>query len=474
MIFNSVTFLIFFAAFLLAYFSTRGTLRLVVCLVGSYIFYGWWDWRFLSLILLSTLIDYFVGLWMADQADNTIRKRLLILSLVANLGLLGLFKYYNFFIDSFQELLAVFGIHESRLTLNLILPVGISFYTFQTMSYSIDLYRRAIEVERNFIRFATFVAFFPQLVAGPIVRAKDVIPQFKKDHPFDWDRVMLGLGLILLGYFKKSGIADSLAPVVDKTFLAPEGHTSLSLIIAVFFYAFQIYCDFSGYSDIAIGTALMLGYRFQTNFNKPYFSKNFSEFWQRWHISLSEWLRDYLYVPLGGNRHGTAKTYRNLMITMLLGGLWHGANWTFVFWGGLHGLYLVGQRLLSPLDLKTRLKLPPLIFDGLALTVVFSLTCFAWIFFRSQSFSEALTVLQGIFAFDDLSFEEVKYKFLVIKGFLLIGLLVTGELVAGYLPIIPQVIIRRPALRAVAFASIIWIIAALGTFDGNQFIYFQF
>jgi len=347
MVFNSLPFLVFIGIFFPLYFSLRGRFRLWLCLIASYIFYAWWDWRFLSLILTSTLIDYLIGLRLNRETDTTKRQWLLRLSMVMNLGFLGFFKYFNFFVESFQDILLSLGLEPDLHTLHIILPVGISFYTFQSMSYTIDVYRKEIPVERDFLRFATFIAFFPQLVAGPIVRAKELLPQFAADIKFEWNRFSFGLSQVLWGFFKKVAVADSLAPFVDQCFAAPESFSALHLSLGVFFYAFQIYCDFSGYSDIAIGLARIMGFDFPDNFRTPYFSRNFSEFWTRWHITLSSWLRDYLYIPLGGNRQGTFNTYRNLMLTMLLGGLWHGASWVFVFWGFLHGLYLVGQRLFS-------------------------------------------------------------------------------------------------------------------------------
>ncbi|WP_420453983.1 MBOAT family O-acyltransferase [Rubrivirga sp.] len=475
MLFNSIPFLVFLPAFLAAYFATRGAARLAVCLAGSYLFYGWWDWRFLGLIALSTGIDYVVGLKIAGAEAQPAKRRWLMLSLTSNLGLLAVFKYFNFFLDSVWRATGFFGFSESPAFLAVILPVGISFYTFQTLSYSIDLYRGTIEVERNLLRFATYVAFFPQLVAGPIVRASLLLPQLRRDHPFLWSGFLLGLGQVLLGYVKKVAIADSLAPFVDRVFDAPEAFTPISVVIGVFFYAFQIYCDFSGYSDIAIGLARMLGYDFGVNFDTPYFSRSFSEFWTRWHISLSSWLRDYLYIPLGGNRGGTLFTYRNLVITMLLGGLWHGASWNFVLWGALHGLYLVLQRLIGPSygRLVERLRIPRVVSDGLSLVVVFALTCFAWIFFRSPTWATSMDILQQIASLDRLAFADVQLKVVVLKGFLLIGMLVTAEAWSKTV-VVPSAVLDRPVARTLAYAAALWLIVLFGTFDGGQFIYFQF
>ncbi len=475
MIFNSLVFIAFIAVFLPVYFSLKGRTRLLWCLGASYFFYGWWDWRFLSLILTSTLIDYFVGLRLENTHDQDQRKRLLWISVVVNLGFLGFFKYFNFFIESFQELLLTFGLQPSFNTLYIILPVGISFYTFQSMSYTIDVYYRKIDVERNFLRFATYISFFPQLVAGPIVRAREFLPQFKRDRQFDWDRFIAGSGQVLWGFFKKVAVADSLAPFVEQCFDMPATFSSLHLLIGVVFYSFQIYCDFSGYSDIAIGLARIMGFDFPDNFRTPYFSKNFSEFWTRWHITLSSWLRDYLYIPLGGNRHGTAKTLRNLMITMLLGGLWHGASWVFVFWGFLHGLYLIVQRIIGPHfgRLLNYIKIPTMVQAGINIAVVYFLTCFAWIFFRSPDFSTATQVISGIASFENFNFESIINKFWVAKGVALISMLLLVE-IADIRVNFSRLLIRNPLFRVVSFATLLWLIAFMGTFGANAFIYFQF
>ncbi|MAT56144.1 MAG: membrane-bound O-acyltransferase family protein [Saprospirales bacterium] len=475
MIFNSLPFLVFVAIFIPLYFALKGRARLLLALAGSYLFYGWWDWRFLSLIAISTLVDFWVGAAVYKEQDEKRRKRLLLLSMVVNLGFLGFFKYFDFFIASFVELLQSFGLQPSVSTLGIILPVGISFYTFQSMSYTIDIYRRKLEPEHDLVKFATFVAFWPQLVAGPIVRASDFLPQFRSDHPFEWDRFTKGSAQVLWGFFKKVAIADSLAPIVDQCFSDPMSFGSVNLYIAVFFYSFQIYCDFSGYSDIAIGFARMLGFDFPANFRTPYFSKNFSEFWTRWHISLSSWLRDYLYIPLGGNRHGTAKTYRNLMLTMLLGGLWHGANWTFVFWGWLHGMYLVVQRLFSNVWTGTMrtLRAPGWLNAGLSILLVYLFTNLAWVFFRSPDFATAAAVLQNMASLEGFTVAQIMNKFLVAKGVLLIGFLLLVE-ISDFRFNYSQLVVRQPVFRLASFAVLLWLIAFFGTFNSNAFIYFQF
>ncbi len=511
MVFNSLTFLVFAASFFPLYFSTRGRTRTWVCLLASYLFYGWWDWRFLTLIIFSTVMDWWFGLWIShrdspeetrsqwengsktlrffgkitENASKTAwsRKTVLVFSMVMNLGILGLFKYFNFFVENFSALISSFGLKPSLTTLHIILPVGISFYTFQSMSYTIDVYRKQISREPSLLKFATFIALFPQLVAGPIVRAADLLPQMGSDKKFSWLRLHSGLGRILWGFFKKVAIADSLAPFVDQVFAGPETFGSLHLLIGVVFYSFQIYCDFSGYSDIAIGLARIMGYHFPENFRTPYFSRSFSEFWTRWHVSLSSWLRDYLYIPLGGNRHGRICTYRNSLLTMLLGGLWHGANWAFVFWGFLHGLYLVAQRICAPgwQRLVRMTRLPKFAAGVVEMTFVYALTLLAWVFFRSgsvglaggDSFATAGKVISGIGSMEGFRFGAVINKFQVIKGILLIGILLIAETTNTRFQW-NTLQVRRPEWRLAFFAVLLWLIALFGTFGANAFIYFQF
>ncbi len=475
MIFNSLEFLVFITAFLLLYFSLKGRARLWLCLLGSYLFYGWWDWRFLGLIGLTTLMDYSLGILMERSTIERDRKRLIYFSVTINLLFLGFFKYFNFFADSFREMVLAFGLHPSDTTLSIILPIGISFYTFQSMSYTVDIYRREIEPERDLVRFAAFVSLFPQLVAGPIVRARDFLPQFKTDKPWDWDRFMSGLTRVLWGFFKKVAIADSLAPFVEQCFSAPTTLSSLHILIGIFFYSFQIYCDFSGYSDIAIGLARILGFTFIENFQTPYFSRSFTEFWTRWHISLSSWLRDYLYIPLGGSRGGKLRTYRNVMLTMLIGGLWHGASWTFLFWGFLHGSYQVVQRIIQPYarQFYKTLQLPVFLGRGLDMLIVYLLTCFAWIYFRSPTFAVAEQVISSVLSFENFNWASVTNKFIAFRCFLLIAILLTVE-VTNFRFHYAQLLIQRPVLRIVAYACLFWLIALMGTFGASSFIYFQF
>ncbi|MFK7979425.1 MAG: MBOAT family protein [Saprospiraceae bacterium] len=475
MLFNSIAFFVFIGIFLPVYFFLKGKPRLWLCLLGSYFFYGYLEYWFLSLILISTLVDYSVGLFLAKESDESRRKRLLVISMVVNLGMLGFFKYFDFFIESVQDLILSFGMTPSFNTLHILLPAGISFYTFQSMSYTIDVYYKKIPAEQDFIKFATFISFFPQLFAGPIVRAKQFLPQFSMDKKFNWDRFNSGSGQMMWGFFKKIVVSDSLAPFIEQCFAAPETFSSLHLLVGVIFYSFQIYCDFSGYSDIAIGLARMMGFDFPDNFKTPYFSQGFSEFWQRWHISLSSWFRDYLYIPLGGSRNGTFNTYKNTMLTNLLSGFWHGASWIFVFWGFLHGIYIIIQRLLGKpfgrfLD---TIKMPKFGRVAINLFLVYSATCFAWIFFRATSFGNALDVITGIGKFENFTFGSIVNKFWFVKGVLVIGLLLAVE-IADLKFNFSHLVTNKPVFRTVSFATVLMLIAFFGTFDGNAFIYFVF
>ncbi|WP_236612928.1 MBOAT family O-acyltransferase [Cesiribacter andamanensis] len=425
------------------------------------------------LILFSTTLDFTVARALERSQEGGRRKKLLLLSILVNLGILACFKYFNFFMDSTLELLNYLGFHANYQLLQIILPVGISFYTFQSMSYTVDVYRRRLAAEKDFVTYATYISFFPQLLAGPIVRASDMLHQLRTDKRFDLYNFQAGLSIVLVGLFKKVVIADSLAVFVDAAFAYPENYPPLYLLLGVIFYSFQIYCDFSGYSDIAIGLARMLGFKFPLNFRMPYFSKSFSEFWERWHITLSRWLRDYLYIPLGGNRGGQFKTYRNLMLTMLLGGLWHGASWTFVFWGFLHGTYLILQRVVEWARAALGIRLPRLLNAVLSIALVYSLTCLAWVFFRSPDFATASLVLSKIASISDLSFSALPNKFIIAKGVALIALLLVVEYISLRVNL-SKIMLRYPAFRLAAYASIIWFIALFGSFTNSQFIYFQF
>ena len=477
MVFNSIVFFIFIGTFLPLYFALKGRARMFLCLAASYLFYGWWDWRFLAIVAFTTILDYSLGILIENEQDNKKKKRLVIISVLANLGFLGFFKYFNFFADSFVKVLDSVGFQSNWHTLHIILPIGISFYTFQSMSYTIDVFRNEIKAERDFWRYATFVSFFPQLVAGPIVRAKTFLPQFQGgDRPFVVNKFNEGLAQVLWGFFKKVAIADSLAPYVDQIFSFPDNFSALSCLIGVILYSFQIYCDFSGYSNIACGLAEMMGFEFPWNFRTPYFSKNFSQFWTRWHISLSSWLRDYLYISLGGNRGGKYMTYRNNMLTMLIGGLWHGANWTFVFWGFLHGAYLILQRVLGkPFgDFENFIRLPKWLQNAIDIAIVYTLTCFAWIFFRAANFTLAGKVIQKIVSGEGMSWDTVVDKFTVIKAIILIFILLSAEIMHNNKENLQNLSVVNPVFRVAAFATLIWLMSFLGTFNADSFIYFQF
>ena len=394
MIFTSIEFFAFIAAVLLVMrFSKREEDRRLVLVFASYFFYAWWDWRFCFLLLASTTVDHYVGLRIAEAHAKTIRRRWLILSLCANLGVLGFFKYMNFFMDSFREAFLVAGIRMPE-HLDIILPVGISFFTFQTMSYTIDVYRGVLPPTRSFRDFALFVSFFPQLVAGPIVRGSTFLPQLGTVHPLRMENVRAGAQLFLRGFLKKALFADTLGIYVDPIYQNPELYSSGTCWMATFAYAAQIYYDFSGYTDMAIGVARALGFELPENFRHPYLSRNISDFWRRWHISLSTWLRDYLYISAGGNRLGATRTYFNLMLTMFLGGLWHGASWNFVAWGVLHGLALGIHRAWRG-DARKQVEGGFVQQVGSwALTFLFVSLC--WVFFRAENFDITLAVLKKL------------------------------------------------------------------------------
>ncbi|MCA8986188.1 MAG: MBOAT family protein [Planctomycetaceae bacterium] len=401
MLFNSFTFWLFYAIVLLLYWRMRHRGQNILLLIGSYFFYGCWDYRFLSLIAFSTLVDYYVARKISDSDRPSTRRYWLFSSMVTNLGILAFFKYYGFFAGELVALSEAVGVPLLLPTLQIVLPVGISFYTFQTMSYTIDVYRRDCEPARNLLDFAVYVSFFPQLVAGPIERAAHFLPQVLKERHYRAGDFEQGMSLIVLGLFKKIVIADNMAVLVNSIFSTPTSELSgLEVLVGVYAFAFQIYGDFSGYSSIARGISKWLGFDLMVNFQRPYFAIDPSDFWRRWHISLSQWLRDYLYIPLGGNRRGSVMTYRNLMLTMVLGGLWHGANWTFIVWGFIHGLLLCGYRLLAPRfagqnsnDSMSRLNGQRMV----QMVVMFHLICLTWLLFRAENISQANTMLWLVF-----------------------------------------------------------------------------
>ncbi len=476
MLFDSALFLWFFAAvYLIAWaLFERLTARTLWLLGASYLFYGSWNAKYLLLIILSSAIDYALGRKLGQSDDLRVRRTLLWSSVVMNLGMLGVFKYFNFFSSSISASLAALGVEVSTLRLDILLPVGISFYTFQTMSYTIDIYRRELEPVKRPIDFALFVAFFPQLVAGPIVRARDFLPQLLTRPTFLAREHMMGIYLIAGGMFKKVAIANYLSVnLVDRVFETPHVYSSLEVLCGIYGYALQIYCDFSGYSDVAIGAALMLGFRLPENFDRPYQATNLQEFWRRWHISLSTWLRDYLYISLGGNRGGGWRTYRNLALTMVLGGLWHGASWNFVIWGALHGGALAAHRKYREwmrgrptLDALTRTRW----FKGGALVATFHFVCLAWVFFRAQTLPEAMAVLEALGPLSHDAGNISATLWLVLVGAL--GWHLTPRLWALRLR---EGFIRLPtALQALLLVTLTIALARVKGIDVVPFIYFQF
>lgn len=368
--------------------------------VASYYFYGSWDWRFLFLIFASTVVDYVVGVLLADQDDQKKRKILLCTSMAVNLGILGFFKYYNFFVESFADLISCFGLRPNYYTLNIILPVGISFYTFQTMSYTIDVYKRKLEPTRDFIAFSAFVSFFPQLVAGPIERATHLLPQFYKSREFSYASSVDGMRQMLWGMFKKVVIADNCAVHVDDIFGNYSNYSGSTQLLGIIFFAYQIYCDFSGYSDIAIGSARLFGFDLMQNFNYPYFARDIAEFWRRWHISLTTWFRDYVYIPLGGSRCSKAMQIRNTFIVFLVSGFWHGANWTFIIWGVLNAMFfmplLMFKKNRQNLDTVATGRFLPSGVELLQMLLTFVLVCLGWIFFRADNVSDAISYIASM------------------------------------------------------------------------------
>jgi len=469
-LFNSFIFLFFLAIVLpIFYLLPKKSYKNIFLLAASYFFYGYWDWRFCLLLLLSTIVDYYIGLWIHNTEDVKRRKLLLYTSLSVNLGILGFFKYFNFFIDSFQTMINGLGGNVDSLHLNIILPVGISFYTFQTLSYTFDVYRKKLEPTNNIIDFALFVSFFPQLVAGPIERAKDLLPQLYNKLSPTKDQLKEGATLIVLGLFRKVMIGDTAGRIVDHIFGNLHLYKSIEIIAAVLLFGIQIYADFSGYSKIARGTAKLLGIELMVNFEQPYLSRNITEFWRRWHISLSSWLKDYLYITLGGNRKGQARTYINLMITMLLGGLWHGASWNFVIWGGLHGFYLAAHKFFSKgkteYDPITRLK------DIPKVMLTFVLVAFTWLFFRATSWESTQQIFSAIFDWQASEYAHI-FTQILLSYFVLTFALDIVENRFGHTFVLrfKSISIRLGILISLFVVTLIYIFQS----KPLPFIYFQF
>ena len=477
MLFNSLTFAIFLPlVFTVYWLLQKSSLRLqnALMLVASYVFYGWWDWRFLSLIFVSSAVDYWVGLHLDRSEEKRKRRALLGISLLMNLGALGFFKYSNFFIGSMTELLTSLGIQANPWSLKVILPVGISFYTFQTLSYTLDIYKRELKPTRDILAFFAFVSFFPQLVAGPIERASALLPQFLKRREFSFLQARDGSRQMLWGFAKKLIVADNLAPLVEDIFSNHAQYDSLTLLIGVFFFALQIYCDFSGYSDIAIGTARLFGFKLMRNFAYPYFSRDIGEFWRRWHISLSTWFRDYVYIPLGGNKFGKARQAINSLITFTVSGLWHGANWTFVFWGFLNGLYLLPQSLKRNRVKRTRIvaegALLPTLSEAALMGITFLLTLLAWVFFRSESISSSFAYIGGIFCAPYAGCEVQQYLRPLCYGF---ALLTCEWFRREHQHPLEELKVAK-WLRWMIYLILIQLIIQYGSFGEQEFIYFQF
>ena len=514
MLFNSFEFLLFLpVVFLLYWFVFQKNLKAqnAFLLMASYVFYGWWDWRFLSLIFISSLVDYWCGLkmstidsrqtnadlsmqsdvgmeaivskgspkfdlttkqsWTVDRGPLTHKKFFLTLSLAFNLGLLGFFKYFNFFIESAADLISAIGFQPHLSTLNLILPVGISFYTFQTMSYTIDVYRGKLEATKDPIAFFSYVAFFPQLVAGPIERASNLLPQFFKKREFEYQQGSDGMKLILWGLFKKVVIADNCALVVNPIFENYQTASGLELIMGAVLFSFQIYGDFSGYSDIAIGTAKLFGFDLMTNFRTPYFSRDIAEFWRRWHISLSTWFRDYVYIPLGGSRVSKAKAIRNIFIVFLVSGFWHGANWTFIAWGGIHAALFIPFFVLGKnrTYLDEGRHLMPSVWEVIQILGTFVMVTLAWVFFRSVSLGEALGYFSAFLSNplkEGFRFSLYQLPIAAVLFMLTMEWIFRGKQILAF---------NYPMVRYTGYVGVVMAILFFGAFFNPQdFIYFQF
>lgn len=444
-------------------------------LVASYVFYGFWDWRFLGLIAFSTVVDFVVGKCMGDTEDPVLRKRLVVLSLVMNLGLLGVFKYFNFFVASAEDLAALWGLKLHWTTTLIVLPVGISFYTFQTLSYTLDIYRGHLKPTRNLLDFALFVSFFPQLVAGPIERASHLLPEVTTPRRVRFDDVTRGLFLIMLGLFKKVAIADGVAGSVNAIYNSSTEVGGADVVLATYLFAIQIFCDFSGYTDIARGLAKTLGFNLMNNFDQPYIATNPQDFWRRWHISLSTWLRDYLYVPLGGNRGGPYAVYRNLMITMVLGGLWHGAAWNFVAWGAFHGGILAIHRRFAGRERSTQSLHTPAEWAGWALRVFlfFHVTCYGWLLFRANSMGQVVDFTRVLLTgwAHGLSVHVTRPPLAALLGIAVLTALAVAKLYNGS----PRFYRAWPAPLRGGLVAVLFVAMLMGlSGEPAQFIYFQF
>jgi len=464
MIFTSLSFIIFFAILISLLILCKNQFgKKIILLLLSYFFYAFWDWRFLSLIILSTALEYTFGKKISEAENQKSRKLFLVLSIITNLGLLGFFKYFNFFIDSANIAFGGFGLNLS--TLNIILPIGISFYTFETMSYVIDIYRKDFKPTKNILDFALFIGFFPKLVAGPIVRASEFLPQLKNKIQITEENFRIGIQIFLIGAFKKVVIADRMAFFADPVFANPVLYDTTTVWLALIAYTIQIFCDFSGYSDMAIGLAKILGFNLPTNFNIPYVSQSPTEFWRRWHMTLSRWLRDYLYIALGGNRKGNVRTYLNLLLTMLLGGLWHGASWNFVFWGLWHGSGLAIHKAFSKKTDEKESK-----FNVLSWAGTFLFVMIGWVFFRSQSMQGTISMLKRMFFIENFA---ISWTYSPMYFF--IPLLIVAHIIGykWFQENYPQVDLRS-FRGAFVFVFILFGVILFYFNNPQPFIYFQF
>jgi len=484
MLFNSVPFLFFITIVTILYFSIPHRFRWALLLFASYLFYTGFQPEYLLLIILLTFVSYFSALQMGKEAIPSKRKKILLFCLAFHLGILFIFKYYNFFNSSLRALFGNFDLFYSLPSLPFLLPVGLSFFTFKSLSYAIDVYRGGQVPERHVGRLGLYIAFFPQLLAGPIERAKRLLPQFHERHDFDYQRVSDGLKLMLWGLFQKIVIADNLAPLVDAVYNHPTHYQGASLMLATLFFTFQIYCDFAGYSDIAIGAAQVLGFRTMDNFNRPYFSKSIQEFWRRWHISLSTWFRDYLYFPLGGNRVSIPRWYLNLFVVLLICGLWHGANWTFIIWGGIHGFFLVfaafTQGVREKIHQVIGLERAPKLHSFVKGLVTFLLVCFAWIFFRANNVSDGLYIISHLWTgwgdvheWGLVPFEGI-LKFNLMIGVASTGILLIIHFLQGEDNFSHWLSQKGMVWRWSVYYSMILAILLFGPSKSKEFIYFQF
>ncbi|MDG1110390.1 MAG: MBOAT family O-acyltransferase [Polaribacter sp.] len=482
MLFNSIDFAVFLPiVFLLYWLLANKSLKLQNALIvlASYLFYGWWDWRFLFLILFSTLVDYTIGRKLKSEKNQTKRKILLWTSIFVNLGFLGFFKYANFFLDNFTAAFSFFGSEIATHSLDIILPVGISFYTFQTLSYTIDVYKQKLEPTNDFIVFSAFVSFFPQLVAGPIERATNLLPQFYKKRTFELSKAVDGMRQILWGLFKKIVIADSCAELANQIFNNSAEMNGSTLVLGALFFTFQIYGDFSGYSDIAIGTSRLFGFNLMQNFKFPYFSRDIAEFWRRWHMSLSTWFRDYLYIPLGGSRGGTWMKVRNTFLIFIVSGFWHGANWTFIAWGTLHAIYflplLLTNKNRNNLEIVAQGNYLPTARELLQMLSTFTLTVFAWIIFRANDITHAFHYISEIFSASILETPKLSDSKDAIITMLLVFIFIFIEWLGRESQFALEHLglkWKRPLRHALYYTIIIALFWCNG--KEQQFIYFQF